>query len=1136
MDYVKGFSGSTLQRVSPGLAELTLPTFMLPPIFTPPQEAVAEYPLSHGQRALWFLQRMAPESVAHNVVHAVRVRMELDIPALRRAFQKLVDRHPVLRTTFAAPHGEPVQRVHEHMEVSFQVEDASTWSEEYLNARLAEEVYRPFDLERGPLMRVKLFTRSPQDHILLLAMHHIVTDMWSMALIMYETNLLYQEEITGVPAPLKPLRFQYTDYVQWQEEMLAGPEGERLWEFWRKQLAGELPVLNLPTDRPRPPIQTERGALQSLRLGTELTQALKSLAKAHGATLYMTLLAAFQVLLHRYTGQEDILVGSPKAGRNRRVARLVGYFINPVVLRADLSGNPTFSTFLKQVRQTVLDAFEHDAYPFPLLVERLQPERDPSRPPIFQVVFAWQKTTRLVDGQGMASFVLGLGGSKLELGGTPLEVVSLEQRVTPFDLTLLVTEAGRELGAAIEYNVDLFDAATIRRMLGHLRTLLEGIVADPEQRVSDLPLLTEDERRQVLVEWNATAADYPQDRCAHELFEAQVERTPDATAVVFEDGQLTYRELNRRANQLAHYLRRLGVGPEVLVGIYMERSLEMIIGLLGILKAGGAYLPLDPSYPPERLAFMLEDADVPILLTQTHLLDRLGVKHNRQSAIGNRQFIICLDADWEAIAQESEDNPVSEVTPDNLAYVIYTSGSTGMPKGTLLEHRGLCNLITAWIQDFNVGPGSRMLQFFPVSFDGSVAEIFSTLLSGATLCVPRLETVVSMPDLHRLMQEQAVTHVLMTPSVLAVLPADGLPALENVLSGGESCTEKIAARWLSGRNFLNVYGPTEATVIASWYREGESSWETATVPIGRPIANTRIYLLDHHLQPVPVGVPGELYIGGVNLARGYLNRPELTAERFIPDPFSGEPGARLYKTGDLARYLPDGNIEFLGRTDHQVKVRGFRVELGEIEAVLREHPALREVVVVAREDVPGDKRLVAYVVPAQKPAPTTSELRRFLKERLPKYMIPSAFMVLDALPLTPNGKLDRRALPPPARVRPELERAFVAPRTPVEEELANIWAQLLGVERVGIYDNFFELGGHSLLVTQLLSRVRETFQVEVPPHSFFEAATVADLAVVIAQHLAEQEDDAQMAQLLAELEQLSEDEVQEMLDIEMLGQ
>jgi amino acid adenylation domain-containing protein len=1054
---------------------------------------------------------MEPDNIAHNVAHAVRIPVELDMPAFQRAFEKLVDRHPVLRTTFAAPHSEPVQRVHAYAPICFQVQDALGWSETRLNDELAQEVYRPFGLERGPLMRVNLFSLSPRDHLLLLVVHHIVTDMWSLALLMHETTQLYAAEQAGQTASLKPFRAQYADHVNWEAEMLAGPEGERLWAYWREQLAGELPVLNLPTDRPRPPVQTDRGALESLRLGVELTQALKSLSKARGVTLYTTLLAAFQVLLYRYTGQTDILVGSPKARRRREVARTMGYFINPVVLRADLSETLTFMAFLDQVHRTVQGAFEHDAFPFSLLVERLQPGRDLSRPPIFQAMFSWQKTTRLVDTRRMSSLALGEDGKgRMNLAGLVLEAVTLGQRPTPFDWTLLIAETQEEMGATVEYNSDLFLPDTIRRMLRHYRTLLESIVADPGQRVSDLPLLAEDERRQMLVEWNDTLARYPQDDGVQRLFEAQVERTPDAVALAFEGQALTYRALNRRANQLARRLQKLGVGPETLVGISVERSVEMVLGVLGVLKAGGAYLPLDLNYPRERLAFMLRDAQVPVLLTQTQLIDRLPNQPANQQTI--QPTTICLDADWEHIAVESDANPESGVTPENLAYVIYTSGSTGQPKGVLLRQRGLCNLVNAQVRAFGVDSGSRVLQFASFSFDAAVSEIFMALLTGATLHLVRRETLLSISDLVQTLRDMAITTVTLPPSLLSLLPADDLTTLKTVVSAGESCSWDVAARWSPGRRFVNAYGPTEAT-IGPLLHQVAGVADGASVPIGRPIANTRAYVLDRRLQPSPVGVPGELHIGGVGLARGYLEWPELTAEKFIPAPSFAPPleegGARLYKTGDLARYRPDGSVEFLGRADHQVKVRGFRIELGEIEALLKGHASLRDAVVVAREvegksrdplsKLKAGKRLVAYVMPEQGSAATfldsaLNELRIFLKTRLPEYMVPSLFVVIDALPLTPNGKVDRGALPIPAQVRPDLAAAFVKPRNELERTIAAIWQEVLGVDKVGVHDNFFDLGGHSLMVTRVHRQLQQTFKQNLSMVEMFKYPTISALA------------------------------------------
>jgi len=982
------------------------------------QEVGAEYLLSYGQQALYFLHQLAPESPAYNIVSALRIRAELDIPALQRAFQILMDRHPSLRTTFTANHGEPVQRVHEHIEAYFQKENISTWSEASLNDRLVKSAHRPFNLERGPLLRVSLFTRSAQEHILLLAVHHIVTDFWSLTVLVHELGMLYQAEKNGTQATLPPLALQYADYVRAWAEMLESSEGERLWAYWQKQLAGELPVLKLPTDRPRSPVQTYRGASQPFKLSAELTQELKALGRTYGTTLYMTLLAAFQVLLYRYTGQEDILVGSSTAGRNwADLAGLVGYFVNPVVLRADLSGNPTFSAFLSQVRSSVLDAFEHQNYPFALLVKRLQTVRDASRSPLFQVMFVLQKT-HLREREGLASLALGETGTRIEIGGLELESFALEQRVAQFDLTLMMAEVDGALSASWQYNTDLFDAATIARMAGHFQTLLEGAIANPQQLISTLPLLADAEQHQLLVKWNDPQADYPKDSCLHQLFEAQVERTPDAIAVVFEKDQLTYQQLNRRANQLAHYLQALGVGPDVLVGICVERSLEMLVGILGILKAGGAYVPLDPAYPKEHLAFILEDTQAPVLLTQRRLVAELPE---------HRARIVCLDSEWNIVARESSENPISRTTSENLAYAIYTSGSTGRPKGVLVTHQNLVHSTSARIAYYRE-PVTSFLLVPSFAFDSSVAGIFWTLCQGGTLVLLRDGSQRDIWQLAKLIAQHQVSHWLSVPSLygalLAHIESIGLISLRTVIVAGESCSRELVERHrqlLPHTSLFNEYGPTEGTVWSSVYDCQNHDLKT-TVPIGRPIANTQIYLLDSHLQPVPIGVPGELHIGGLGLTRGYLNRPELTTEKFISNPFSDEPSARLYKTGDLARYLLDGNIEFLGRIDHQVKLRGYRIELTAIEAILQQHPIVREVVVSVRGDESDSQRLVAYVVPDRRFAPKTEELRSFLRQKLPEYMVPTAFVILDALPLTPNGKVDRRSLPAPEQVKSRDEK------------------------------------------------------------------------------------------------------------------
>ncbi len=1064
----------------------------------------SSYPLSHGQQALWFLYQSAPESAAYNGTFTVRIRSNLDVRALQSAFQALIARHPMLRTTFPMRGGKPIQEVHGYQEVCFEETDASTWTWDELTRRVVAAFKRPFDLERGPVLRVNLFTRSVQDHILSLAIHHIAGDGWSGWMLMDELRVLYPVEKNGTRASLPPLTLSYEDYVRWQDKMLASSEGERLWDYWRQQLAGELPVLNLPTDRPRPPVQTYQGASHVFKLTGELTQRLKGLAQVEGATLYMILLAAFQALLHRYTGQEDILVGSPTAGRSQpEFAGILGYFVNPVVLRADLSGNPTFKAFLTQVRQTVLAAIAHQDYPFPLLVERLQPKRDPSRSPLFQTLFVLQKPQQLE--ASVAVSKLGGTGNRVNWGGLELELFEIAQQEGQFDLTLAMREIESGLKGVLAYNSDLFEAATIARMAGHFQTLIEGIVANPEQRIADLPLLTEAEQHQLLVEWNDTQADYPFGKCIHQLFEVQVERTPDAVAVVFEDQELTYRELNARANQLAHYLQGLGVCPEVLLGICVERSVEMVVGLLGILKVGGAYLPLDPAYPSERLGFIVEETQVPLLLTQKHLVEELP-----QRGVP----VVCLDTDWEEIARESTEPPVSEVTPQNLAYVMYTSGSTGKPKGVQINHAHVWHYIQGISKVLPINANDVYLHTASFSFTASVRQLMLPLSQGATSLIATREQTQTPLSLFKLIQKQGVTVSDGVPSVWRY----GLMALESldevhtevlresklrlIVFGGEllpyQLLNKLRNQFKNQPRFFNVLGQTETLGHSVYSVPEDWDQEQGYVPVGYPLSHVeQVYILDDHLQPVTVGEPGELHVAGASLTRGYLNRPEVNAEKFISNPFHPQSEQRLFKTGDLARYLPDGTIELLGRVDFQVNIRGMRVELGEIESLLESYPSVKEAVVIAREDAPGDKRLVAYIVSKlssdeSNQTRLTRELRSFLTQKLPDYMVPNAFVLIDALPLTPNGKVDRRVLPPPNLSR--RSRDFVAPRTSTEEVLAAIWADVLGLEKVGIYEEFLELGGHSLLATLIISRLREAFSIELPVSELFEFPTVAGLS------------------------------------------
>ncbi len=1051
----------------------------------PAEDKVLEYPLSHGQRAMWFQHQMAPDSI-FNLLYAVRIRDKISVSALKQSFQKLIERHPTLRSTFHSQKGEPIQRIHEDAEVYFVQEDASGWSDEELYKRLEEETHRHFDLVNGPVFRIYLFSRSESEHVLLQTIHHIVADLWSQAIIANEVSLLYsallvEKDVIDLPA----IEIQYSDYVRWHSEMLADEEGDRLWDYWKEKLSGELPVLNLPTDRARPAVQTFSGKSKTVYLGPDLTKKLKKISEDTGSTLYMTLLAAFKVLLHRYTGQEDLVVGTPTTGRaHNELAPIVGYFVNPLPLRSDLSGNPKFSDFLAQVRKTVVDAIDHQSYPLGLLVEKLQPERDTSRTPLFQVMFVFQRAHLLYE-EGLSSFAVGSEKTQMNLSGLPMEAVHLEEWLSPFDMTLMMAESNNKLGASLTYNTDLFDEKTIDRLLQHFQRLLNSISDDLSEQIGDLELLEKDESTHLIESLNATKADFPADKCVHEIIAGIAQSQPDAEAVVFESEKLSYGELNARANQLAHYLSKKGVGSETIVGISVERSLNMIVAMLGVLKAGGAYLPMDPEYPVDRLTLMLEDSGAPVLITQKSFEEKYTESHAAK---------IFIDADWAYIDGESTEDTINTAAPENLAYVIYTSGSTGKPKGTLLQHRGLCNFTTAHVKTLGMKKNDRMLQFASFSFDASVSEIFTALFAGAALHLAKRETLLASPKLIQLLKTQKITAAIIPPALLSVLPADGLPDLKIIISAGESCGRDIVAKWAPGRSFYNGYGPTEATVGPTIYKVDPLDSDMQTVPIGRPLSNVNVYLLDKHLNPVPHGIPGEIYIGGVCLARGYHQRPDMTATKFIPHPFSSNAGERLYKTGDLGKYLPDGNIEFLGRVDFQVKVRGFRIELEEIESVLAEHNSIEDVVVLAKKDNAGENRLVAYVVPDHKPMPEKSEFREFLKSRMPEYMVPTAFVTMNALPLTPNGKIDRKALPEPEEFRAGSEATYVKPRTEIEGMVATIWQDVLGMEKVGINDNFFDLGGHSLTMVKVHSELCEKLNRDISIVEMFKYPTIRTLA------------------------------------------
>ncbi len=1084
-----------------------------PALVAAPREGAP--PLSFAQQRLWFLDQLAPGSASYNVPLAVRLSGRLDPAALEASLAEILRRHEALRTTFAAPEGRPVQGVHEAKSLALPLRDLAALPAEGREAEAlrhaAGEARRPFDLQRGPLFRAELLRLAPDDHVLLATMHHIVSDGWSIGVLIREIAALYEAFRDGRPSPLPELPIQYADFAVWQRRWLQGEALEAQIAYWRKQLAGCPETLDLPSDRPRPAVQTHRGAYRSLALPAEVASGLRELCRREEVTLFMALLAAFQALLHRYTGQDDVVVGTPIANRNRsEIESLIGFFVNTLALRADHSGDPTFRRLLALVRESALGAYAHQDLPFEHLVEVLQPRRDLSRSPIFQVMF---------DLQNLPAHSPGLSDLTL----TPM---GLETGTAKFDLTLTMAELPDGLAGTLEYNTDLFDGETAERMLAHFETLLAGAVADPGRRVSALGLMRSEERRLRLQESEGPRLEAPASRSVWDLFQEQARRSPDRVALVHGSTRITYAQLERQAGRLASRLRALGVGPETRVGLCSDRSPEAIAGMLAVLAAGGAYVPLDPEYPADRLGVMLEDARPAVVLVQERRassLPRCGAS------------LLHLDGEIGWSQRDADAAPSGPPSPDCAAYVIYTSGSTGRPKGVVVSHASLAHSIGARAVHYRE-PVSAFLLLSSFSFDSSVAGIYGTLCRGGALHLAPEGAQKDPGRIAELLASEAISHLLCLPSLYGlVLEHAGprrLASLRTVIVAGESCPPGLVERHHAAAPevpLFNEYGPTEATVWSTVAR-CRSLGGDGRVPIGRPIANTRALILDPRIEPVPSGVAGELYVGGGGIARGYLGAADLTADRFVPDPFSSEPGARLYRTGDRARALPGGEIEFLGRCDLQLKVRGVRVEPGDVEAALARHPAVREAVVVARADGGGDARLVAYVAPNGVDGPTAGALRAFLQERLPDSMVPSLFVTLDALPRAPGGKVDRRSLPAPGAARPEVGATFVAPRGPVEEVVAGIWAALLGVERVGAFDDFFDLGGHSLLATQVVSRVREALRVEVPLRAIFEDATVAGLAEGLAGAAGDGAALERTAELVLRLARMPEEEVARRLE------
>jgi len=1048
------------------------------------KEDVNIFPLSLAQQQLWFFDQLEPGNAVYNVVSHLRLRVSLDINVFKQSLDVIMQRHEALRTAIKETEGQPQQMINPSLTLSLPIVELQHLSERERVTQVlhlaTEEAQRPFELSQAPLIRTTLLKLGDEDYLLLLSMHSIISDTWSIGLFCQELAVFYEAFLSGQPSPLATLPLQYTNYTRWQKEWLQGDVLVEQLAYWKKQLENAPAFLTLPTDRPHPPIRTYRGAVQPFALSKNLTDALKTLSSQEGVNLYMTLAAVFQILLHRYTGQDDLLIGSPVSGRIQpETEKLIGSFVNTVVLRTNLSGNPTFRELLSRVSKVIYEAHAHQNIPFEYLIEELQIERNVVQNPLFQAMLTLEPPSPILP------------------PGWTLTQLNIETNTSKFDLSLKLDDQPGGLIGRFEYSTDLFDAATIDRMIGHWQTLLEGIVATPAQHIGELPLLTKTERHQLLMEWNITDIEYPSDKCIHQLFEAQVERMPDAVAVIFEEKSLTNSELNRKANQLAHFLQQQGVEPEVPVGIYVERSLEMVVGLLAILKAGGAYVPLDLTYPTERLAFMLADTQAPVLCTQQQFVAKLPKYEGH---------VVCLDTDGDKIARESEENPVSAVTGNCLAYVIYTSGSTGKPKGVLINHASAVRLFEATRSLFHFDHRDVWSLFHSYAFDFSVWELWSPLLSGGRVVVVPYWVSRSPEAFYNLLRTERVTILNQCPAafhqLIRVEESSGTAqslALRVVIFGCEALEVQSLKPWFDRQGdqapqLVVMYGPTETTVFDTYYPLSSADLERASGSIiGRPIPGSQIYILDQYRQPVPIDVPGEIYIGGMGLARGYLNRPELTAERFVPNPFSQKSDARLYKTGDLACYLPNGNVEFLGRVDDQVKIRGFRVELGEIDAVLSQHPAVAQEVVVVREDTPGDKRLVAYIVAVQGQPPTIKNLRSYLAERLPAYMVPSAFMLLDTLPLTHNSKIDKRALPIPQWTERTTEETYVPPTSIVHYQLIQIWEELLDTQPIGIKDNFFNLGGHSLLAARMVNQFEQVSGKKIPLATLFAGPTIEQL-------------------------------------------
>ncbi|MBW4506986.1 MAG: amino acid adenylation domain-containing protein [Scytonematopsis contorta HA4267-MV1] len=1050
----------------------------------PKREIFQNIPLSFSQQRLWFIDQLYHESSFYNIPIAFHIKGQLNIKALQQSLNEILKRHEVWRTTFSFVNGEPVQDILPQFNLDLPIINlehcsGKNWEPE-VKRLAAEEAKKTFNLAKGLLFRATLLRLSDEEQVFLLTMHHIITDGWSCDVFLRELSTLYAAFSTNQPSPLPELPIQYADFAVWQRQYLQGEILTTQLNYWKQQLSGELPVLQLPTDYPRPTTTTFAGAKEYFIISKSLTDALRELSQREDATLFMTLLAAFNILLYRYTDEEDILIGSPIANRNRaELEGMLGLFVNTLVLRNNLSGNPNFCELLHQVREVTINAYAHQDLPFEMLVEQLQPERDLSRNPLYEVMFVLQNTPTTVQ----------------EVSGLTLRTLEFDSGTAQLDIFLSMSESQEGLTGFLEYNTDIFDSTTITQFISNFQTLLENIVANPEQRINQLSLLTASEQERLLFKLNQTYVDYPQETFLHQLFEQQVERTPDSFALISQSEKLTYRQLNHRANQLASYLQKKGITEETLVAICLERSVDAVVVILAVLKVGGAYIPLDPSYPIERLNFMLSDSKASVLITQEKLLKKLSLSAAK---------IICLDIHKDEIAQESQENPIITSKADSLAYIIYTSGSTGTPKGVLGTHRGTVNGLHWLWKTYPFTPGEVCCQKTAISFVDSVWEIFAPLLQGISTVIIPDATVLDTQLFIEALAYHKVTRIILVPSLLRLLLdnyshlTEKLSQLKLWITSGETLTVKLGQTFrelIPSAKLINLYGSSEVSANVTYYDINLLQDQANSVPIGRPIDNTQVYVFNCDLQPTPVGVVGELYVGGDGLAGGYLNRSELTQEKFIENPFLK--GTKLYKTGDLVRYLKDGNIEYLGRRDEQVKIRGYRVELGEVANIIAQHPDVQESVVITRYDTQENQQLIAYVVTDKNDI--AGRILPYLQQQLPNYMLPSAFVVMDTFPLTPSGKVDKRSLPIDEVIRPHTKQSFVAPRNFTELSLVKLWENLLNTQPIGVTNNFFDSGGHSFLAVRLMAQIQDMFGHNLTLSTLFENPTIEKLATIVNQ-------------------------------------